>query len=881
MSEASRLAQSLTDRYTIDREIGRGGMATVYRAHDVRHDRDVAIKVLHPDLGAALGGERFLAEIKTTAKLQHAHILPLLDSGDADGLLFYVMPLVTGESLRTRLEREKQLPIPEAVRLAREVASALDYAHRHGVIHRDIKPENILLHDGQALVADFGISLAVQSAGGERMTQTGLSLGTPQYMSPEQAMGEKNIDARSDVYALGAVTYEMLAGEAPFTGASVQAIVAKVLVERPTPLRTSRDTVSPAIDHAVLTALAKLPADRFGTAAEFATALVSTSEPAGLPRAESQAVRASVTRVRSMNFGLMAVTAIAIIAAAWSWMRGQPAPDDSVVRATIELPAGERLYDGAQGTLAISPQGDRIAFATQGVTGLHTYVRRTSELTGHEISGGLTNLAFSPDGRWLAYTPMGTNEIKKIPVDGGAVVALGTSLNNTVRGMTWMANDTIVVGTSNGLWAVPSSGGTLKPLFVSDSAGFSAVISSPSALPDGKTVLFVTGPTGDALQVSLWSFATRKRVSTGVTGGATLGYRDGNLLYVSVTGALMALPFDLKRGRATGDPIQVQDSVRVNSATTSALAALSNSGTLIHVNGRSNATLMLASAGHETPLIAQEQGYSTPRFSPDGRKIAMMIIGPVTNDIHVLDLGAHTLTKLTTVGVNAVPEWTPDGKRIVFRSDRPGSRAFYWQPADGASKSVLLYQPEVPVNEVVLTPDTGWILIRTAPGGKSSADILRVRLSGDDRTPVPIVTGPALEQMPRLSPDGKWLAYQSNESGRFEIYVQPFPGGGPPAKASDGGGNEPMWARSGRTLFYRTPEGIVSVGVTTGAAFSIGERKLVLPGPYLTDPSHQNYDVSPDGTQFLVLKQADANAKPLLVHNWGQELREKLAAGKK
>ena len=267
MDRLSQLTTALADRYRIERELGAGGMATVYLAHDLRHDRPVAIKVLHPELAAALGGERFLSEIKTTARLQHPHILPLLDSGAADGQLFYVMPYVSGETLRSRLERERQLPIADAVRIARETADALSAAHALGIIHRDIKPENILLQGGHALVADFGIALAVQSAGGQRMTQTGLSLGTPQYMSPEQAMGEKSVDARSDVYALGAVTYEMLAGEPPFTGGTVQAIVAKLLTDPARPLTQLRKSVPDHVEAAVLGALEKLPADRIASAA--------------------------------------------------------------------------------------------------------------------------------------------------------------------------------------------------------------------------------------------------------------------------------------------------------------------------------------------------------------------------------------------------------------------------------------------------------------------------------------------------------------------------------------------------------------------------------------------------------------------------------------
>src|SRR2546426_1572744 len=269
-----RLQVALAERYSIERELGHGGMATVYLAEDLKHRRLVALKVLSPDLAASLGTDRFLREIDIAARLTHPHILPLHDSGEADGLVFYVMPYIEGESLRDKLTREKQLDIDEAIGIARAVASALDYAHRHGVIHRDIKPENVLMHDGQPVVADFGIALAVSAAGSSRITETGLSLGTPHYMSPEQAMGDRVLDARSDIYSLAAVLYELLAGEPPYTGPTAQAIVAKVITEKPISVTAHRDTVPPHVAAAIQKALAKLPADRFHSAAEFAEALV-------------------------------------------------------------------------------------------------------------------------------------------------------------------------------------------------------------------------------------------------------------------------------------------------------------------------------------------------------------------------------------------------------------------------------------------------------------------------------------------------------------------------------------------------------------------------------------------------------------------------------
>ena len=351
----SALVTALTERYHIERELGAGGMATVYLAEDVKHRRKVALKVLRPELAAVLGGERFLKEIQVTAGLQHPRILGLFDSGEAEGFLYYVMPYVEGESLRQRLTREGMLPVADALRIATEIASALDYAHRHGVIHRDIKPENILLYDGEAMLADFGIALAVQEAGGDRLTQTGLSLGTPQYMSPEQATGGRDVDAKSDIYSLGAVTYEMLAGEPPVTGPSARAIIAKLLMEKPTSLRVSRDAVPAEIDAAVLRALSKTAVDRFATAKDFATALVvaptgAVTAAAPAPAAPSREnLRASrVFRRRLAVFTTFAVAIATVFASRSLRSKREHSNAPAAVQSVAVIPFAERNTEGGE-----------------------------------------------------------------------------------------------------------------------------------------------------------------------------------------------------------------------------------------------------------------------------------------------------------------------------------------------------------------------------------------------------------------------------------------------------------------------------------------------------------------------------------------------------
>ncbi|MBI2614420.1 MAG: protein kinase, partial [Gemmatimonadetes bacterium] len=415
---------------------GQGGMATVYLAHDIRHDRKVAVKVLRPELAAVIGAERFLQEIRVTAHLQHPHLLPLFDSGEADTFLFYVMPYVEGESLRARLVREKQLPLEEAGKITEAAARALDYAHRHKVIHRDIKPENILLHEGQPLIADFGIALAVSVAGGNRLTETGLSLGTPQYMSPEQATGDRQLDARSDIYALGCVLYEMLAGEPPYTGPTTQAIIAKVLTEQPRPLRALRSTVPLLVEAAVQKALQKLPADRFATAADFAEAL--TKPTAGVPswraplpltqEAAAAAPLGAFRRWLAVGVGLILLLGGFALG---RWLRPLPGGYAPVARLQALFAGGRAVVSIYRlgGDVALSPDGSRLAISADGDQGPGIYLRALDDLEARLLPGTQGGLSpfFSPDGRWVGFWKLGEGRLKKISVAGGPAVPIATA----------------------------------------------------------------------------------------------------------------------------------------------------------------------------------------------------------------------------------------------------------------------------------------------------------------------------------------------------------------------------------------------------------------------------------------------------------------------
>ncbi|HVX38158.1 MAG TPA: protein kinase [Gemmatimonadaceae bacterium] len=873
---AARLSSALSDRYRIDRELGAGGMATVYLAHDLKHDRKVAIKVLHPDLAAALGAQRFLSEIKTTANLQHPHILPLHDSGEADGLLFYVMPFVEGESLRDRLDREKPLPIDDAVGIAREVADALDYAHRHGVIHRDIKPENILLHDRRALVADFGIALAVQSAGGERMTQTGLSLGTPHYMSPEQAMGEKQIDARSDVYALGAVLYEMLTGDPPFTGSTVQAIVAKVMSAEPEPVTMLRRNTPPAVAGAVHRALEKLPADRFPSARAFADALVASAPTAS---AAPGGARLSAWRRafrEPLTLTLAAVTVAAIAMTVWERGSASAAAPAQVERFVVDPQAGVHPDIGLQSTqnVAIAPDGSLMVFAAIGSDGMERlYARRADELDARPIEGteGGSQPFFSPDGQLVAFWVAG--RLLKINVGGGPP-SLITDLRD-MTGATWTTGGEIVASVGNRLVWFPVRDPSQRRTASLDTAHHEALQMFPVATPDGEHVLYSSWGTGGLEQVRLGelSLNTGRSRRLDIPGRSALGMLDGKLVFSNETGGIAAAPFDPGRGTITGALVPLVSNV-ANGQRFVAIASLSATGTLFYVTGTAQSTLVLADSAGDTPVIAESREYAYPRYSPDGKQIAIVISAGATRDVWLYDVATRGLRRLTNGGsVNERPEWSPDGKRVLFRSDRSGQTAIWWQPIDeSAPATMLVGDPRLPPYEGVMMPDGRGIVYQA---DTTRADIYYRAITGDT-TPQPIATSPADESEPRPSPDGHWIAFQASESGTSQVVVQAFPGTGPRIPISTGGGEEPVWARDGRHLFYRGHGQFVVVTFATTPSFHVIAQHDVMPDSYLlTVAPHANYDVSPDGRKLLVLK--GGRQQLVVVRDWWTEVRRQLA----
>jgi eukaryotic-like serine/threonine-protein kinase len=711
----SELANALRDRYKIERELGRGGMATVYLAHDLRHDRDVALKVLRPELAAVLGRERFLTEIRLTAKLDHPHILTLIDSGESNGFLWYVIPYVRGESLRDRLNRIKQLSVDEAMSIIKQIGGALDYAHQRGIIHRDIKPENILFHEGEAMLADFGIALAVKEAGGNRVTETGLSLGTPQYMSPEQATGERQLDARTDLYSLGAVLYEMLGGEPPHSGATAQAVIAKLMTERPTRLRVLRETIPESVEAAVAKALAKVPADRFARAVDLVAA-VERAEPRRRLRPTRRIIIAAAVIVAALLVGLAAWLVRPTSAGGPMVTRQLTFTGDACCPALS--PDGNWAAFGRQDSLLVqevsgsrpvfvaranligdlprwSPDGSRILYTARDSQGLWLWTVPRLGGDPHRVTkAGFPWFNFGPDGRQVVYSRGLTDSVFIVDVGSGEVVR---RLSLAPRSyMAWRARFS-----PNGRWI--AFGGAKNGI------PFLAVVS-----PDGSTMHRLVdwvdrgtvewSPRGDALY-----FFQR------VPGGADLmkvrldpetGERQGGPVRV-----MSHTPFGEFSVAADGRTVLFQRDVRSSHVWT------------FSITGQPGRAIVRAK-----PLTSGTANFGNPAISPDGRWVVYAQDEGRERNLYVVPYegGAPRLVGPTRSD-RVTPRWAPDNQRLAFASadssaggilvadmreprfsmrGRSALRLFFgglaWSP-DGRT---LLFPPDEPDRFVLLDLET-------------------------------------------------------------------------------------------------------------------------------------------------------------------------------
>ena len=879
-----RLVAALADRYRIERELGEGGMATVYLAQDLKHDRKVAIKVLKPELAAVLGAERFVVEIKTTASLQHPHILPLFDSGAADGFLFYVMPYVEGETLRTKLNRETQFGIDEAVRIAREVADALDYAHRHGVIHRDIKPENILLHDGRPMVADFGIALALSAAAGGRMTETGLSLGTPHYMSPEQATAEKEITARADIYSLGSVLYEMLTGNPPHTGASAQQIIMKIIAEPVEAVTKYRKSVPPNVAAAVAKSLEKLPADRFESAKAFADALANPAFATMSTTGVGAGMLPGTAGVSRRTFWIAAsVAALSLAAALVGWLR--PAPSPVVSRFSIALPDSQSLANPGSTVsyrLALSPDGRTIAYVGRGALAGTTrlWVRPLDQLRATPLAGteGGYNPAFSPDGKHLAFVAGTPRALKSIAVGGGPITTLTDSLVDA-GGVSWAPDGYIYYDghlKGDGLARVRETGGSPGVASMPDTAKGEAWHAGPSALPNGRGVIFgIANRRSGSLEfdVAVLDIRTGKHRVL-VRGSAGKYSASGHLVWATASGAMMAAPFDADRLALTGEGVPVAAEIAARGLGRADIAISAN-GTLAYIAGSTlSATrelVWVTRDGKATLVDSQWSAnlISRPSLSPDGRAavIATLSSGGMPQ-VWVKRLDNGPVSKLSDVGI--APTWSPDGRTILFAT--PGG-AMMRGPADGSVLPATL-RTGSPFTNPSYSPDGKWIVY-------SSVGRLYAVPSAGDTAVRELAAGPGIKSRPAVSPDGRWMAYNSDESGRLEIYVRPFPNTQVAKwQVSAAYGIMPRWSRDGRELFFVNDRlELFSAPVTLAPTFAFGTpRRLFAVAEFVT--LNTPFEVGTDGRRFLMTRPAggqSARADELIVvQNFFEELKAKL-----
>ena len=903
--------------YEILTLLGSGGMGEVYRARDTKLDREVAIKIL-PELFVSDPERiaRFQREAKTLATLNHPHIGSIYGLEDAEGVRALVLELVEGPTLADRIA-QGPIPLEEALPIARQIAQALEAAHEQGIVHRDLKPANIKVrNDGTVKVLDFGLaklasdgSSASGRPGGLTQSPTltspvatlaGTILGTAAYMAPEQARG-KPVDKRADIWAFGCVLFEMMTGKRAFGSDEVSDTLA-FIITKDVEWRALAATTPIAIRRVLRRCLEKDPAKRLH---DIADARLEIDEAIANP--EATAAASGPENIATSPAGrfrwIMPSVAAAVVAGAlvsaivWVSMRTAAVPRAEPMRFAIATDPAQALGGNPiDRSVAISADGMRVAYI--GGRG-EVFVRSIDQLEAVAIPGiaGARTPFFSPDGKWIGFFTIG--EMRKVAIQGGPATSI-CRVTAAPRGATWAPNDTIVFATGNtGLMSVAASGGEPKVLTTADNAHGEFGHFYPSALPDGRHVLYTVLRNGGAenAQIAVLDLPTRQS-KTLIRGGTQAEYApSGHLVYTYANGissgpaTLRAVRFDLQQLEVTGDPVPVLDRITLGQFG-SANFAISRNGTLVYavgdVQGQGfgpHVLVWVDRLGREEPLALPPRAYMMPRLSPDGTRVALDIRDQ-ENDIWIFDLRRQTLERRTFAPeVDQYPVWTPDGKRIVFASTRAGKQAIYAVQADGAGTPDQLSDGSSnPLFPSSISPDGSRLIAREA-SPTSRFDVVMLALGGQSRTE-PLLHSAYAENNGEVSPDGHWLAYQSDESNRDEIYVVPFPDvKGGKWQISTAGGTRPLWARSGLELFFLDANNLLNaVSVTTSPTFSSGNAIKVLNTPYFVSSaiSGRSYDVSPDGKRFLTIKEASGDRKStgappmVLVLNWTEELKQRV-----
>jgi Tol biopolymer transport system component len=869
--------------YEIVAAIGAGGMGEVYRARDTRLHRDVAIKVLASNMAHRADlRERFEREARTIAGLNHPHICVLHDIGHQDGLDYLVMEYLEGETLAARLKRGP-LPLAQALQYGAEIGDALDKAHRKGVTHRDLKPGNIILTRTGAKLLDFGLAklqasaadVAEQPTREGPITAEGTILGTLHYMSPEQLEG-KEADARSDVFALGAVLYEMATGKRAFNGQSQASVIASIMASEPPAMSVIQPMTPPALDRLVRKCLRKDPDERWQSAHDITDELRWIAESSTAQAAAASVPVAATTRSRRrlawMGAAALLLAALAVVGVARFWGGAASTPIVSAVRFTVPPPEKSQ-FPMAIAFMNVSPDGKRLAFNAADGGGVNRiWVRALDATTATPLAGTESVNSpptWSPDSRFIAFVAEG--KLKKIPAAGGPVQTVAEPV---VGGIAWGSSGVILFNRTLGpLYRVPEAGGAAVQATELDTTAKEMGHVLASFLPDGEHYLFLArGPRPDQSSVYVGSLESKERTRVLEDASAAIHVQPGYLIFHR-DGTLMAQPFDADRLTTAGDAVPIAEDVQFSPVTRTASFTASQTGTIAYraaTEAPPRTLVWVSRNGTEQPIPAPPRGYQQPRLSPDGGRIAVDI-AEQGSQIWIYDISRDTLTRLTFQGSdNELVIWMPNGKLVTYFSNQGGPLNLFSQAVDGSSGPERLTTSPVAHAAMSWSPDGRRLAFTEASAG-GNRDILVLDTAVGKVAP--FIKTEFAEGGAQFSPDGRFIAYISNESGRAEVYVQPYPGPGGKWQISTDGGTEPRWNRNGRELFYRSGDRMMVVPVSTASTFSAGRPQMLFERRYPSTQLPQtapHYDVSADGQRFLMVKEGERGpGAPInVVLNW-------------